>query len=57
MYIDYNMTTYEQPVCEFIYKVSSLENAYAVPYVGQNKADVESLHMVNRNIINERGEL
>lgn len=24
------------------------ENGYAVPYTGQNKADVESLHMANR---------
>ena len=24
------------------------ENAYAVPYTGQNKADVEALHMANR---------
>jgi len=24
------------------------ENGYAVPYVGQNKKDVEALHMINR---------
>jgi micrococcal nuclease len=24
------------------------ENGYAVPYMGQNKADVEALHMINR---------
>jgi micrococcal nuclease len=33
------------------------ENNYAVPYVGQNKADVEALHMVNRQKIIERGEI
>lgn len=33
------------------------ENGYAVPYVGQNKADVATLHMANRTIIKERGEL
>jgi micrococcal nuclease len=32
-------------------------NNYAVPYVGQNKADVEALHMVNRQKIIERGEM
>ena len=33
------------------------ENNYAVPYLGQNKADVEALHMVNRQKIIERGEM
>ena len=33
------------------------ENNYAVPYLGQNKADVEALHMVNRQKIIERGEI
>ncbi len=33
------------------------ENNYAVPYVGQNKTDVEALHMVNRQKIIERGEI
>ena len=33
------------------------ENGYAVPYVGQNKADVESLHMLNRTKLIERGEV
>tara|TARA_B100001996_G_scaffold346621_1_gene303677 strand:+ start:1504 stop:1974 length:471 start_codon:yes stop_codon:yes gene_type:complete len=33
------------------------ENNYAVPYVGQNKADVEALHLINRQKIIERGEM
>lgn len=33
------------------------ENNYAVPYVGQNKADVEALHLTNRQKIIERGEM
>ena len=33
------------------------DNNYAVPYLGQNKADVEALHMVNRQKIIERGEI
>jgi len=33
------------------------ENNYAVPYVGQNKADVEALHLINRQKIIERGEI
>ena len=33
------------------------ENNYAVPYVGQNKADVEALHLINRQKILERGEI
>ena len=32
-------------------------NNYAVPYVGQNKADVEALHLINRQKIIERGEM
>ena len=33
------------------------ENGYAVPYVGQNKNDVEELHMINRKKLMERGEI
>jgi len=33
------------------------ENGYAVPYVGQNKKDVEELHMINRKSLTERGEV
>ena len=33
------------------------ENNYAVPYLGQNKADVEALHLINRQKIIERGEI
>lgn len=33
------------------------DEGYAVPYTGQNKKDVEDLHMENRKIILERGEL
>ncbi len=33
------------------------ENNYAVPYFGQNKADVEALHLINRQKILERGEI
>ena len=33
------------------------ENDYAVPYVGQNKKDVEELHMINRKKLIERGEV
>lgn len=33
------------------------ENNYAVPYLGQNKADVEALHLINRQKILERGEI
>jgi micrococcal nuclease len=33
------------------------ENAYAVPYSGQNKESIESLHMLNRTKLNVRGEL
>lgn len=33
------------------------ENNYAVPYLGQNKADVEALHLTNRQKIIERGEM
>ena len=32
------------------------DEGYAVPYVGQNKADVESLHLENRKKLIERGE-
>jgi len=28
-----------------------------VPYAGQNKADVEALHLINRQKIIERGEI
>ena len=33
------------------------ENGYAVPYVGQNKKDVEELHMINRKKLIGRGEV
>lgn len=33
------------------------DEGYAVPYTGQNKKDVEDLHMENRKMILERGEL
>ena len=33
------------------------DEGYAVPYVGQNKKDVEKLHMLNRQKLNERGEV
>jgi len=33
------------------------ENGYAVPYVGQNKKDVEELHMINRQKLVEGGEI
>jgi micrococcal nuclease len=33
------------------------ENGYAVPYVGQNKKDVEELHMINRKKLIENGEI
>ena len=33
------------------------ENGYAVPYVGQNKKDVEELHMINRKKLVEKGEV
>lgn len=33
------------------------DEGYAVPYTGQNKKDVEDLHMENRKIILERGEI
>ena len=33
------------------------ENGYAVPYVGQNKKDVEELHMINRNKLIECNEV
>ena len=33
------------------------DNAYAVPYVGQNKDDVKEQHMVNRRLLADRGEL
>ena len=33
------------------------DEGYAVPYVGQNKADVEALHMANREKIRARGEI
>ena len=31
------------------------ENGYAVPYTGQNKADVEALHMANREKLRSAG--
>jgi len=33
------------------------EEGYAVPYIGQNKNDVEELHMINRKKLVERGEI
>lgn len=33
------------------------DQGYAVPYVGQNKADVEALHIANRKKLEERGEI
>ena len=33
------------------------ENGYAVPYVGQNKKDVEELHMINHKKLIEKGEI
>ena len=33
------------------------DEGYAVPYVGQNKNDVEELHMINRKKLMERGEI
>ena len=33
------------------------EEGYAVPYIGQNKKDVEELHMINRKKLIERGEV
>ena len=33
------------------------DNGYAVPYVGQNKADVEALHMENREKLRARGDI
>ena len=33
------------------------ENGYAVPYVGQNKKDVEELHMINRKKLIEKNEV
>ena len=33
------------------------ENGYAVPYVGQNKKDVEELHTINRKKLINRGEV
>ena len=33
------------------------ENGYAVPYVGQNKKDVEELHMINRQKLIENNEV
>ena len=33
------------------------EEGYAVPYVGQNKKDVEELHMINRKKLVDRGEI
>jgi len=33
------------------------ENGYTVPYVGQNKKDVEELHMINRQKLVERDEV
>ena len=32
------------------------ENGHAVPYTGQNKNDVQELHMANRRMLAERGE-
>ena len=31
------------------------DNAFAVPYTGQNKADVEALHMANREKLRDAG--
>jgi len=33
------------------------DNAYAVPYSGQNKKDVEALHMMNRTKLKVRGQV
>ena len=33
------------------------DEGYAVPYVGQNKADVEALHMANREKLCARGDI
>ena len=33
------------------------DEGYAVPYVGQNKADVEALHMANREKLRARGDI
>jgi len=33
------------------------DEGYAVPYVGQNKADVEALHMQNREKLRARGDI
>lgn len=33
------------------------KNAYAVPYTGQNKADVAEQHALNRKILIDRGEI
>jgi micrococcal nuclease len=33
------------------------DEGYAVPYVGQNKADVEALHMENREKLRARGDI
>ena len=33
------------------------DEGYAVPYIGQNKKDVEELHMINRKKLTERGEI
>ena len=33
------------------------EEGYAVPYIGQNKKDVEELHMINRKKLIEKGEI
>jgi endonuclease YncB( thermonuclease family) len=33
------------------------DNAYAVPYSGQNKKDVEALHELNRTKLRVRGEV
>jgi micrococcal nuclease len=33
------------------------ENGYAVPYVGQNKKDVEELHKINRKKLIEKNEV
>lgn len=30
------------------------ENGFAVPYIGQNKADVEALHMANREKVKDQ---
>ena len=44
---DDNWTNVNQWMCE---------NGHAVPYTGQNKNDVQELHMANRRMLAERGE-